>query len=82
MRHRGIRDATVGSLTTSNCRLVRLLPGVSETANGNTQKQYRASRQRGRDADEQRAMAAQQVYQPVNHLLYQILSSLERKSMN
>lgn len=41
-----------------------------------TQK-YRASRRRGRDADEQLEQWLHQVYQPVNHLLSQILSSLD-----
>lgn len=41
------------------------------------QTQYRASRQTGRDADEQLACWLHQVYQPVNRLICRILSSLE-----
>ena len=43
------------------------------------QKQYRASRQTGRDADEQLEQWLHQVYQPVNRLLCQILNSLEEQ---
>jgi molecular chaperone DnaJ len=43
------------------------------------QNQYRASRQTGRDADQQLEQWLHQVYQPVNHLLDQILNSLEEQ---
>lgn len=43
------------------------------------QKQYRASRQTGKDADEQLEQWLQQVYQPVNNLLCRILNSLEEQ---
>ncbi len=43
------------------------------------QNQYRASRQTGRDADQQLEQWLHQVYQPVNHLLCQILNSLEEQ---
>ena len=43
------------------------------------QNQYRASRQTGRDADEQLEQWLQQVYQPVNRLLGRILFSLEQQ---
>jgi len=43
------------------------------------QKQHRASRQTGRDADEQLEQWLCQVYQPVNRLLCQILNSLEEQ---
>ncbi|MBV8883711.1 MAG: J domain-containing protein [Chroococcidiopsidaceae cyanobacterium CP_BM_RX_35] len=44
-----------------------------------TQNKYRASRQTGRDADQQLAQWLQQVYQPVNLHLDFILSSLEEQ---
>ena len=40
-------------------------------------RQYRTSRQTGRDADEQLEQWLHQVYQPVNRLLCQILNSLD-----
>jgi molecular chaperone DnaJ len=43
------------------------------------QHQYRASRQTGRDADEQLEQWLQQVYQPVNRLLFRILNSLDQQ---
>ena len=43
------------------------------------QNQYRASRQTGRDADEQIEQWMHQVYQPVNRLLCQILNSLDEQ---
>jgi molecular chaperone DnaJ len=43
------------------------------------QDHYRASRQTGRDADEQLAQWLHKVYQPVNRLLCQILNSLEEQ---
>jgi len=64
----------VGSLTTSNCRLVRLLPGVSDSKRQIPKTISRTTK--GRDADELEQWL-HQVYQPVNHLLSQILSSLD-----
>lgn len=43
------------------------------------QTQYRASRQTGRDADDQLAQWLHQVYQPVNRLICRILNSLEEQ---
>jgi molecular chaperone DnaJ len=43
------------------------------------QNQYRASRQTGRDADEELAQWLHQVYQPVNRLICRILNSLEEQ---
>jgi molecular chaperone DnaJ len=43
------------------------------------QNQYYASRQTGRDADEQLEQWLHQVYQPVNHLVCRILNSLEEQ---
>lgn len=43
------------------------------------QNRYRASRQTGRNADEQLEQWMHQVYQPVNRLLHQILNSLEQQ---
>jgi len=43
------------------------------------QNHYRASRQTGRDADEQIEQWLHQVYEPVNRLLCQILNSLEEQ---
>jgi len=69
-------DALVGSLTTSNCRLVRLLPGVSDNSKRQIPKNNIAPRQRdGMLMSNEQWL--HQVYQPVNHLLSQILSSLD-----
>lgn len=43
------------------------------------QNQYRASRQTGRDADDQLEKWLHQVYQPVNRLICRILNSLEEQ---
>jgi len=45
----------VGSLTTSNCRLVRLLPGVSDNSKRQIPKTISRLTTKGRDADEQQS---------------------------